>query len=170
MSTPVKGSVIIADGNGRVTIIEPTSDNQVLCLESANPKGAIFKNISSIIPPQYFKISASDSKYTRSTNWDTILSVTVNGESVNHIQEIKILSFKDSSVDSYDIRVYDSTNNNVIASANFTNNDVGIMDMGSLSNLPTSSAIFEFQAKRNGGNGNSKNVYLLEVTLKYEIV
>ena len=45
-------------------------------------------------------------------------------------------------------------------------NNLEINDLGTLSNLPLSSAIFEIQAKRNGGNSNSQ-VFINEVTLNY---
>src|SRR3989344_8221084 len=145
MSVPIKGSIIVADGSGHVTIISPTNNNEVLCLDSSDPKGAKFIKINNILPQQTFKVTATSSNNTTSSTYATIMELTVNGETTSPISSIKVLSRKIAQITSYDVRVYDTTNSNIIVERNFTNNNLEINDLGTLSNLPLSSAIFEIQ-------------------------
>lgn len=168
MSFPVKGSVIVADGNGKVAVISPTSDNQVLSLDSTDPRGAKFIDVKKILPQQFIKAQATSANSTNSTTYERIISLTVPGENVNPITAIKVLSSKDGNVTNYDVRV--QTDLGVtIAEANFNNSNTQINDLGTLSNLPLTETLLEIQAKRNGGNNNS-GVYIFEVTINYNNV
>lgn len=131
MSAPPKGSIIIADGNKNVTFIEPTNDNQLLCLDSTHPKGAKFINLGSLLPNLFFKAIATDTSYVKTPNYNIIMALTV-------------------------------------PESNFTNNNLEINDMGTLSNLPTDEAIFEIQARRIGGNDNNSKIYIKECTISYK--
>lgn len=168
MAHPIKGSVIVADGNGKVTVISPTSNNQVLSLDSNEPAGAKFIDIKSLMPQQFIKAQATASNGTSSTTYERIMSITIPGESTNPITLIKILSGQANNANSHDIRI--QTNLGVtIAEANFTNTAFNNNNMGTLSNLPQNETTIEVQAKRNGGNNNT-NVYILEVTINYQNV
>jgi hypothetical protein len=59
-----------------------------------------------------------------------------------------------TSATSGDIKIYDVTNGNTIVEKNFTNTTKAIIDLGTLSNIPTGESIFEVQVKRTGG-GNA---------------
>lgn len=166
MSFPAKGSVIVADGTGKVTVITPTSDNQVLSLDSTDPKGAKFINVNNLVPKQAQKATASNNNYTSSNTYEVIITLTVPGESVNPVENIKLLSYKDNGITSYDIRIYDATNNQIISETNFSNNLLEINTISNLSNLPSTESIIEIQTKKNGGN-NSKNVHILEATIQF---
>jgi len=162
----VKGSVIVADGAGKVTIVSPTSNNQVLILDSNAAAGAKFVDIKNILPIQRLKSNATVSNSTDLTTYTKILELSVPGESTNPVNSIKVISYKDGSVDSYDVRALNVANSTVIAEANFTNNAPTINDMGTLTNLPASSGIIEILIKRNGGTGSNKSVYLSEATIE----
>lgn len=169
MSQPIKGSVIIADGTGKVTYLEPTANNQVLTLDSTQPKGIKFINIANITGPTFFKTTAIDKSYTQSDQYEVIMSLTIPGENTNAIQSINVLSYKTSNITSYDIKIYDATNNNTIAESNFSNNNLTNNNMGTLTNLPSTESIIEVQAKKNGGNSQQK-VFIKECTINYVIV
>ena len=53
------------------------------------------------------------------------------------------------------------SNGNSIAEKNFTNTTKAIVDLGTLSNIPASEAIFEVQMKRTGGG----NAYLAAINV-----
>lgn len=73
------------------------------------------------------------------------------------IVAIETISCMSDTVTSYDIRILDKTNGLVIAEkTGLTHTDDAVDDLGTISNLPTDSALFEVQMKRNGGNGNPK--------------
>ena len=52
---------------------------------------------------------------------------------------------------SYDVRVYDQTNDEVLAEDNFTNTTIALHDMGTLSNVPSNDSLINIQINRNGG-------------------
>lgn len=54
------------------------------------------------------------------------------------------------------IKIMDVTNVNVIAEKSFTNGTFDIVDMGTLSNLPASQAVFEVEMKKSGTGGMVK--------------
>lgn len=164
---PTKGSVIVADGNGKVTIIEPPqNNNEVFVFDATEPRGGKFINIKNLLPNNYFKSSATSENSTNTSTYITIMSLTVLGESVNQIKNIKVLSYLTGSTVSYDVRIFDSTNSLTIAEKNFSNSTSTINDMGTLLNLPLGEAILEVQVKKNGGNNNSY-AFLLEATIEY---
>lgn len=166
MSYPSLGSVITCNGDGKVTVISPTVNNQVLVLDSSQPGGAKFEDIKNIMPIQRLKSTASSTNSTDLTSYTKILELSVPGENSNALLGIKVISYKDGSVDSYDVRALNVSTSQVIAEANFTNNTPRINDLGSLSNLPASEGIIEILIKRNGGSGNKKNAYLVEATVE----
>lgn len=166
MSAPAKGSAIVADGNGKVIAVEFISDGQILAGDSQNAKGAKFIDIKSILPPRSVKASATETNFTSFTKYTRIMTFTIPGEKSNPLLSVKVLSYKDSSVNSYDIRLFDFTNSKVLAETSFKNNVLANNDMEKLSNLPLEEAVIEVQARRVGGRGKTKNVYVEEITVE----
>jgi hypothetical protein len=77
-----------------------------------------------------------------------------------HAPIIQIQSIvKSESGSTGEVRIYDITNNNVIALGMFTNAEYGLLDLGTISNLPTGPSIFEIQIRRESGAGQKK-VYI----------
>ncbi len=69
---------------------------------------------------------------------------------------MKAIGFKDASPTSWDVQIFDATNANIIATkTGNTGTASELVDVGTLSNLPTGAAIFEVQLKRTGGTGGS---------------
>jgi hypothetical protein len=93
------------------------------------------------------------------TSYKRMGTYLYDGTIHNGINAIKAQCYMDSGITSFDIRIYDSTNNQVIAEHNCTSTTQMICDYGTISNVPTNFAVLEFQAKRNGGT-TSKKVYL----------
>lgn len=166
MSFPVKGSVIVADGNGKVSVVSPTSDSEVLMLDSANAKGARFVNIANLIPKQSQKISVTNQKSVSSTSYLKLVTTTVPGESTKPITDIKVFSYKTGNASSYSVRVFDATNNLVVAETTFSNSNGLLQSLGSLSNLPSSEATFEIQLRKDNGNSQSEAI-VEEVEIVY---
>ena len=65
---------------------------------------------------------------------------------------IEIISSKQSSITSYDMRVINLTNNSIIATKNFTNDIEQINNLGVLANIPTEESILEVSVRKNGGS------------------
>lgn len=91
------------------------------------------------------------------------------GSDVNGlINQIDIISYKDNNVTSYDIKIVDVTNATIIKEmTGFSNNSAELIEILPLSNIPTSQALIEIQAKRNGGKGNSKSIYFQSINVYY---
>ena len=76
------------------------------------------------------------------------------------IHSIKVSSYKESEVDSYDIKIRDKTNGkNIAEKKNMNNEKPSLHDLGSISNIPDSESEIQIQVKTYGngnGKGNSK--------------
>ena len=98
------------------------------------------------------------------TYYYKIASIPVYGEYQKSIQSINIISYMQNGNTSYDVQIYDSTNNKIISTQNFTNTDAQINDMGTLSNLPNKKSIFEIHVK---SNKNKKDVTIETISVNY---
>jgi len=160
-----KGSVIVTDGNGKVTALEPQQDNMVLVFNSSKPKGIDWAN-NSDFSQKIFKSSLEGTSQIKSKEYIVAINISIS-ENINTISNISVLSYMDNKADSYDVRVYDITNDNIIAEKNFTNTSMEINDLGTLSNLPTNDAIFEVQVKINASKLSWSKAYIKEVNVFY---
>jgi hypothetical protein len=92
---------------------------------------------------------------TTSTSWTPMGSFIFDGTTLKGTpQKIEVIA-NNQAVTQTDIRVYDVTNSNVICTyTGLTTGSQTIVDLGTLSNLPTGSAIFEVQLQTVGaGSG-----------------
>lgn len=102
---------------------------------------------------------------TNNTSYENLVSFiywgTANGGSLT---ALKGIMYKNPNVTSYSARIYDITNDLVIAEVTGLSNDTAaIIDFGAISNLPTGNAIFEIQMFRTGGG--AKYVYMDSISL-----
>src|SRR3989304_9325209 len=74
------------------------------------------------------------------------------GNVYNTINNIKVVSYMDSGITSYDIQIRNATNGTTIVTKNLTNTAEQINDLGTLSNIPNSEARLEISVKKTGGN------------------
>ncbi len=80
-------------------------------------------------------------------NYQVLRSFEFAGESFSDVTHFKVVAQMGAGGTSYDIRIYDITNNYEICKNNFTNETMSVCDLGSLSNIPSGSAIFEIQCR-----------------------
>ena len=97
------------------------------------------------------------------TSFQRIGTFVFQGTNHQSLTKICGVSYMDSGVTDYTIRVFDIINSLEIASGTFSNTSESIVHLGTISNLPTVSAIFEAQIKKTGGTGNQK-VYIDSIT------
>ena len=84
------------------------------------------------------------------------------------INYIEVVAYKQSSVTSYDIRIYDKTNKTVLVEkTGITNSVAEAIDLGEITNIPTKNAILEIQARRVGGSGSNR-VYIDQALIYYD--
>jgi hypothetical protein len=75
-------------------------------------------------------------------------------------------AFMDPGVTSYDIQIFDRTNRNVIAQANFTNIEDEVVSLGAGANVPSTRAMFEVFVRKTGGS-SSKVAHVTSVSISY---
>ena len=79
-------------------------------------------------------------------NWVLINTFDFPGSIINNVTHIKFLG-KLINGTSYDVKIFDYTNDTTICTQTFTNTNTEILDMGTISNIPTTDVIFEVHVK-----------------------
>lgn len=105
---------------------------------------------------------------TKSNNYTKVATFKYPGSiSSGTIDYIEIISYMDSGITSYSVRVVDKTNNLIIAEKNdITNTVYSSIDLGTISNVMLNSAIIELHVKLVGASGNAK-VYIDNLIVYY---
>lgn len=166
MSLFTVGSIVVCDGNGKVTAVEPTDNNQIPVFDNTAEKGIKWKT-NTVDSERIFKTSfMSNESIKTSTDYEVLSYVSIPA-SVTTINKICILSNMHKDANNYSVRVYDVTNDNIIGEATFTNSDLEIKDIGTLSNIPTSGAIFEIHVKVDADKSSKRKAYIKEVIIHY---
>ena len=100
-----------------------------------------------------------------STTYMSLGTITFPGtKKWKNITNIKIVGHMEVGGTGFDVRVNDTTNNNIIAIHNCTSTDEIIYDLGTISNLSKKEAIWEIQAKING----SSVAYIRNIHIYYD--
>ena len=82
------------------------------------------------------------------TTYECAIKFVFQGTNVTGtVTNIEVLSHMDGGGTSYDVQIFDATNNNIIAEKNFTNNDIQLQDLGTLSNVPVAKSILCIKVK-----------------------
>ncbi len=154
-----KGSVLVHDGT-KLTILPPGSGDVEMIFDASEPTGIKWK-----ARKRQFKVSTEVTNTVTTTVYATVGSFAFDAGTT--IKSIKIVSRMESSITSFDLRLFDATNSQTLAEANFTNTTDQINDLGTLSNIPVADAIFEIQAKKNGGSTNKK-ITVRDISVSYD--
>lgn len=137
--------------------------------EETTLNGLLSAHIADNSKPKIQFYSINPKKESIKTNSYSIVSrfKYTGSDIIGTIDYIDIISKKDSGITSYSVRVVDITNNLVIAEkTGMTNTTEDIQDLGTISNVPTDQAVFELQAKKIGGSGNT-SVYIDAINIYY---
>ena len=94
---------------------------------------------------EYVKLSVNGT--CSQTEYELLYVFAINDKYPITINDIGITSKMTGDISSYDVRVYDVTNDNIIASANFTNTDFELQSLGTISNAPTTEELLEIHVK-----------------------
>lgn len=109
--------------------------------------------------PSEIKVIYPKIDYLTTSSYKLVSRFVYDGSIYKGIDSIKILSYKDPSITSYDIKIYNDTNEQTIGTINLTNNTEQINDITTLTNIPTGFAIIEIWGKKNGGS-TDKRIYI----------
>jgi hypothetical protein len=167
-----KGSILSHNGSNNVELLVG-NNGQILIADSAQSAGLRW------------------ARRVDSFNWATNAAVSINrstsgasplamarfifpGSSIAGVPSaIKIIASCSSTSAFGSLTIRDITNtsgsDNTIASVNSlpqNNNPISIVDMGTISNIPTNPAVFEIQIQRSGGT-NNVTVYLASLMIVY---
>lgn len=159
----VKGTIIVADGNGKVVGITPGADDDTLVFDSTAQYG--IKKVSGQ-QKKIIKLNQAKTTSTKNASYTAMYSFTYTGSEISTIDKVTLLSYMDSGITSYDVRIFDVTHSLVIATINNNNTSQSIKTISTFNNLPTTDSIFEVQARRVGGSSN-KSVYVDDITIIY---
>lgn len=97
-----------------------------------------------------------DSKF-KNTDYSVQDSCIYGGsETMGSIHKISGIGYMESNGLNYSIKIYDKTNNNVIAEKTFTNTTSNIITFDTISNVPTDESILELHLK----TGSKKNAFV----------
>ncbi len=110
---------------------------------------------SIVFPPRI--ANSTDATYTR---LGTYVSPVMRNASATGI------SWMDNDGTSYDVRIFDKTNNLELLNVNLNNTIEQVNDFGSLSNIPADSVQIEIWVRINGGTALT-NVFLESLTINY---
>ncbi len=102
---------------------------------------------------------------TKSTSYIKLATYRYTG--ANNLYQIKLDCFKDTGITSYSIRVQNLTTSTTVAEVTgLTNTTAALNDLGTLSNLSTTSALLEFQVKASNSSGNA-SIYFDQIYLYF---
>ncbi len=141
---------------------------------SAGEETTLDTLISNHVPNNYQTLNSTNWNYADSqTYYSTYTRVSSydfpGTDYTGSLRRIVAYCYKDSAVTNFDLRIYDTTNEQTICEVtNQTNTDPNSsLDMGTISNLSTGSALWEVQCKKNGGGTNDDMIYLKGVSYEY---
>ena len=104
---------------------------------------------------------------TKNNKYTSLASFSYGGSfHVGPINYIDIVARRTNSSITYDLRVVDTLNSNVLCEqTELDNNEFAVIDMGTISNMPNDPTILDVQVKRSGSN---KFVYLSQIVIYYD--
>lgn len=122
--------------------------------------------VSSHVPDN--SITTTSTKFINNlvTNWKgksgtyTRVAAFIFKGDILTIDTIKFVGYKHSNVSSYDVRVINTNNTNILTEQTFSNSSEQLNDMIPISNIPTEEVLLEVHAKKNSG----KEIYIDNIT------
>ena len=98
----------------------------------------------------------------KTNSFSTIINTYYDTQKCGKLRRVKLVSYKDSNVTSYDVQVNNLTNAEILTTSNHTNNNSQLEDVGIISNFPEGNVFIEVNVKKNGGNVN-QNITITEI-------
>jgi hypothetical protein len=104
---------------------------------------------------QFYTVTAQVQKIKTTSYSKTIRFNYPGSDNSGAIDYVEVISNMDAGVTSYNIRLYDKTNDKIMAElTNLTNTADMVHDFGTISHIPANNAILEIHIKKNGGSSN----------------
>ena len=155
--------------NTRGDIVEIIFDSVLSGSEQTTLVSLISSHVPSIVKSKekFYVINPKHSSIKTST-WFIAGSFKYGGSNtIGTIDYFELSSYMDSGITSYDVRIINQLNGEILAQKTANTNTSSIyIDLGTISNVPTSSTTLELQVKKTGGNNNHR-VELGELVIYY---
>ena len=111
-----------------------------------------------------FTLVPTITKY-RSTKYTRVYAIIYAGSNnVGTINRMFAVSHMDSALTNYSLKVFDTTNRNILAENTFTNTKEQIVELTPINNIPTDQALLELHVKLTGSGGK---VYVNSALFEY---
>jgi hypothetical protein len=114
-----------------------------------------------------FVINPRDYKVKAKTYTIMATFIFPGSNQIGTIKNVNIISYMDSKVPSYSVRLFDTTNGvTIVENTGMTDTSQNIQTLGTVSNVPTGQSIIELQVKTD--DGSNKNIYVESISIHYE--
>lgn len=160
-------SVALTDIRAYGLCIECDFESELSPTQQTTLKSIVVNNDSLIFNEKMLTSLVPKIGKFNTTTYSRVVTFTYEGyEKGLKLSSFRFVSHMDSGVNYYIMRIFDITNGNVIATAQFNNTieEMQIIYSSSITNLPERSAVIEVQISVNGGN-SSKNVFIDSVSV-----
>ena len=104
-----------------------------------------------VLTPTVFQI--------KNSNYNRVSSVVYNSDINGTLSRVKVMSYMDSGLTSYNVEVYDRTNNVSLVNATFTNTgDISEQNVGLIATPPDGKVTIEINVKCTGASNKYANI------------
>lgn len=159
-----KGSILIADGQGNVSFVQPGNDGETLIFDSSNNSGMKFDKT---VANGFLKFPITAKSTFNTKNYETALTFAFPGSDTGSVEKIQIISDMSNNATSYSVRLYDLTHDEIIAENTFNNKTPQINDLTPILYLPETESIVELQLKLDSGSTFNRTIFVRELNIKY---
>jgi hypothetical protein len=161
----LKGGILVHDDGVKIYAVTPTADGQVIISKHDTDAGVEYTNISNTLIKLPIRIINHEHTSVLNVSYETVITFAYVAD-YGAIDSIEVVSWMGSGASSYDVRIYDDTNSQIISEITYTNTSITLNDMSPLANVPTENALIQVQIKRTGGLLNNA-AYLNAIIFKF---
>lgn len=140
----IPGTLLIHDGTKIIPLDPSGEDGMALTFDSTVPGKLKWAPTG-----KSFKLNLLPNNSVQSTKYTTVTEFSLSEDEYKALSCVKIVSYMDQRSKSYNIRVYDSTHNDVLAEENYKNTTRQINKISNFEKNPRGDVIIEIQCKVN---------------------
>ncbi len=149
---------VLVGVTSRADVVEIIFQSALSAGEETTLNGVVSAHIVDTTPkPRGFYVTSPSSHKFKGTTYQRVLTFHYNPSLQNTIIHIKMYSYQAYQITSYCARIFNKTDNTLIAEVTgLTNKTLEAVDFGTISNVPTgiTSVDLELQVKKVGGTKN----------------
>lgn len=162
MATIIPGTLLIHNGTKIIPLNPSGEDGMALTFDSTAPSKLKWAPTG-----KSFKLNLPPTNTITTTSYVTVTEFSLSEGEYTSLDNIKIVSYMSRGVESYDIRIYDSTNNNILAEETYKNTEKEIQTISKFDNMPKGNVIMEVQCRKGKGWGWNSSVIIKDIDIFY---